>query len=266
MKLLYSIFAGALLLIMFNAINNTSQSKSNGSPGRYSGSVGDARNCQNCHQTSTSATGLITTNIPAAGYKKDTIYTITVTPGAGTSGFELTCENSANAKTGTWTIISGSGTKLCNSNGAVTHTTPKSSGAWTANWTAPATSTGTVKFYTAVHSGTSAFTHTSNISVQPDPSSTTSLADITTETITTKVFPNPTSGSFDVEYNMLTSGTLSITVFDLTGKAVAPLFMGYREAGAVKEHFNLDNQLSSGLYLLMIASKDSHAVRKLMVQ
>ena len=183
------------------------------------------------------------------------VYTITVTPGAGTSGFELTCENSANAKTGTWTIISGSGTKLCNSNGAVTHTTPKSSGAWTANWTAPATSTGTVKFYTAVHSGTSAFTHTSNISVQPDPSSTTSLADITTETITTKVFPNPTSGSFDVEYNMLTSGPLSITVFDLTGKAVA-----------VKEHFNLDNQLSSGLYLLMIASKDSHAVRKLMVQ
>ena len=116
MKYLYTAFVATLFVVMLNGLNNSAESKANGSPGKKTGSPGDlGATCTGCHAgTAAALSGIITTNIPATGYKKDSIYTITVTAVGGTStcGFELTAESSTNAKVGTWTITNTTQTKI----------------------------------------------------------------------------------------------------------------------------------------------------------
>ena len=123
-----------------------------GSPGGYTGSPADGHNCQSCHGgTTTMVQNWISSDIPAQGYTPGNTYQISVTgTGSGNKGFELTAENSANNKVGTF--AAGSGSKLTNSNHAVTHTTDVSANphTWTFSWTAPQAGTGDVTFYAAV--------------------------------------------------------------------------------------------------------------------
>jgi hypothetical protein len=131
----------------------------NGSPGAKSGSPGDGlATCTDCHGgTAQPVTGWITTNIPVTGYVAGQTYTITATAthaGAALFGFELTAENSANAKRGTFIITNAVETKLINANKAVTHTTngtnpTGNSRTWNMNWTAPVSGTGAITFYAA---------------------------------------------------------------------------------------------------------------------
>jgi len=131
---------------------------SSGSPGGKTGSPGDGANCTQCHTgTPQSASGWITTNIPAMGYTPGQTYTITVTgthSGVGKFGFETTAESSGGSKKGTFIITDAVQTQLTNSNHAVTHTsagtTPSgNSKTWTFDWTAPAAGTGNITFYAA---------------------------------------------------------------------------------------------------------------------
>jgi len=134
---------------------------SNGSPGGRTGSPGDSgQNCTGCHSGSPqSASNWITTNIPPSGYVPGQTYTITATgthSGVVRFGFELTAENSAGAKVGTFIITNATQTKLVNQNKAVTHlsggTTPSgNTKTWSMNWTAPAQGTGPITFYAALN-------------------------------------------------------------------------------------------------------------------
>jgi hypothetical protein len=131
----------------------------NGSPGAKTGSPGDGgATCTDCHGgTAQTVTGWITSNIPVTGYVPGQTYTITATAthtGAALFGFELTAENAANAKKGTFIITNAVETKLINANKAVTHTTngtnPTGNGrTWNMNWTAPVAGTGAITFYAA---------------------------------------------------------------------------------------------------------------------
>ena len=130
-----------------------------GSPGGKSGSPGDAgATCTQCHSgTANTATGWITTNIPVSGYVAGNTYTITLTgthTGVVKFGFEVTAEDAAGIKTGTFALADPTQTKFTNNNKAVTHTSSGtapsgSSKTWTVNWTAPAAGTGQVGFYAA---------------------------------------------------------------------------------------------------------------------
>jgi hypothetical protein len=99
----------------------------------------------------------ITTDIPMTGYVPGTTYTITLTgthSGVGKFGFELTAEDNANSKVGTFVITDATQTQLKNGGNAVTHTgagTSPSGNAktWTVDWTAPSAGTGDVGFYAA---------------------------------------------------------------------------------------------------------------------
>ncbi|PKP50221.1 MAG: hypothetical protein CVT92_14640 [Bacteroidetes bacterium HGW-Bacteroidetes-1] len=103
--------------------------------------------------------GWITNNIPTAGYTPGQTYQITVGcthTGVVRFGFELTAENNAGQKVGTFTITEPTRTKLVNLSKAVTHifggTTPTgNSNSWSANWTAPSTPIGEIGFYAALN-------------------------------------------------------------------------------------------------------------------
>jgi hypothetical protein len=130
-----------------------------GSPGGYSGSNGDGKDCTNCHQPGPTSIvdGWITTDIPAEGYTPGETYTITATgthTGVVRFGFELTAENGSSQKTGTFSITDAARTQLTNGNHAVMHTAggiapSGDSNTWTMDWTAPAVGTGSVTFTAA---------------------------------------------------------------------------------------------------------------------
>jgi hypothetical protein len=149
-----------LYLLIFPAVFiGLSSWFSGGSPGGKTGSPGDGlANCTQCHAgTPQSATGWITTNIPAEGYTPGQTYIITATgthPGVGKFGFESTVEDVAGNKVGNLIITSPTQTQFTNNNSAITHTQAGNipegnSKTWTFNWTAPAAGTGEVSFYGA---------------------------------------------------------------------------------------------------------------------
>ncbi len=132
---------------------------SGGSPGGKTGSPGDGgANCTQCHTgTPQSATGWITSDIPAEGYTAGETYTITATgmhSGVVKFGFESTSEDNSGNKKGEIVITDAAQTKLTNNNSAVTHTptgtTPDGdSKTWTFDWTAPDAGSGDITFYGA---------------------------------------------------------------------------------------------------------------------
>ena len=66
-------------------------------PAGYTGSPSDGHNCTSCHGgTATTATGILSSNIPMAGYTPGASYTITVTlTGPGAKGFEVSPQNAS---------------------------------------------------------------------------------------------------------------------------------------------------------------------------
>ncbi|MBE0637837.1 MAG: hypothetical protein IH598_04905 [Bacteroidales bacterium] len=149
------------ILLLFVPVIFILLASSNGSPGGRTGSVGDnGQNCTGCHTgTPQNATSWITSNIPPTGYVPGQTYTITATGthnGVVKFGFELTAENSAGAKVGTFIITNSTQTKLVNQNKAVTHlaagTTPTgNTKTWSMNWIAPNPGAGDVTFYAALN-------------------------------------------------------------------------------------------------------------------
>ena len=276
MKYLYTAFVAALMVVMLNGLNNSAESKANGSPGKRTGSPGDnGSTCTGCHSgTAAALSGIISTNIPTTGYKKDSVYTITVTAVGGTTtcGFELTAESTTGAKVGTWTLTNTTQTKLTNANAAVTHKVTSAT-TWSANWTAPATSTGDIKFYTAMIFGngngsdTGDNTKTSNITVTPNTGSTTAVESPSAIAgVSTRLFPNPCQGQFELTYNTASAGQVTVIAYDMTGKKAIQLLSENQSTGIHKQNFSTENHLSPGLYLISINTPEGQVVRKLMVQ
>jgi hypothetical protein len=125
----------------------------NGAPAGYTGSPGDNKECTQCHSgTATTVTGIITSNIPAAGYTPGSTYQITVTnnlTGSGKFGFELSPQKTDGTQLGT--LVAGTGTKLVGGTKYITHlNATTSTSSWTFDWIAPASGSGTVNFYAAI--------------------------------------------------------------------------------------------------------------------
>ncbi len=153
MKLIYNV-----LIMLSVPVALILMSNAGGSPGGRTGSPGDGTNCTACHAgIATPQTAWISSDIPAQGYEAGETYTITATgthSGVQKFGFELTAEDQASDKVGTFTITNSTRTKLANASQAVTHTsggnTPTANSAtWSMDWTAPDVGTGTVVFYAA---------------------------------------------------------------------------------------------------------------------
>ena len=177
MKKIYSILS-VLALPAFLLL----YSYTGGSPGGKTGSPGDnGATCTQCHTGSAQAqSGLITTNVPFNGYVAGETYSIVVSgnfSGISKYGYELTAEDASGNKKGTFIITDPARTKTANGGKAVTHTSGGTVAngnqiSWSVDWTAPASGTGAITFYTALNatnsngstSGDQVYTSTRSVS------------------------------------------------------------------------------------------------------
>jgi hypothetical protein len=204
-----------------------------GSPGGRTGSPGDGgATCTGCHSgSSQDAANWITSDIPVSGYVPGQTYTITASAthvGAGKFGFEVTAEDLANAKKGTFVITDAAQTKKVNANAAVTHTsggtTPSGdSKSWSFNWTAPASGTGSVKFYGAFNAanadgGTGGDQiYLSSLTVNEG---TTGITENLAGMVDVQVYPNPFTDFLEISSGRLDVPASSIRINSQDGREV----------------------------------------------
>ena len=150
-KIVLSLFLLFVVFSVFNLLAPNAISEPSGSPAGNTGSPSDATTCaESCHGGSAvTQAGLITSNIPTAGYTPGSTYTITASiSGSGNKGFQVSPQNTAGTLLGS--LIAGTGSKIVGVK-YVTHSSAKSASAasWTFQWIAPAAGTGSVTFYGA---------------------------------------------------------------------------------------------------------------------
>ena len=77
-------------------------------------------------------------------------------------------------------------------------------------------------------------------------------------------YPNPFNPSTRITYTLPEASDIRLTVYDLTGKQVAVLAEGYRDAGTHNAHFDASN-LSSGMYLSRLETEREVVVLKMVL-
>ena len=85
-------------------------------------------------------------------------------------------------------------------------------------------------------------TATSNSIIRAGIAEISSIGDV-------KIYPNPTTGSFSIDINALTSGDAKITITDLLGQIVTTRSLMLR-AGYNKEEFTLGENAVTGVYMV----------------
>lgn len=247
MKKKHLLFFGILIFVGLSAFIMSPT----GSPGGYTGSPGDGSNCVQCHGGSASnVTDWISADIPAEGYTPGQIYNITITvSGTGVKGFELTAEKDDNSKTGTFT--SGTGSKLVNSNSAVTHSSSSSSDpeSWSFQWTAPNAGSGNVTFYAACAVNKSV-TKLCNLSVSEN--TVTFVSENNEQDI--NIYPNPVTNTlFLSEINEFDK----IDIYDTKGALVY-------SAKVNKSETEIDfTNFKSGVYVVKLSGNGKTITRKI---
>ncbi|RJP74183.1 MAG: T9SS C-terminal target domain-containing protein [Candidatus Zixiibacteriota bacterium] len=77
-------------------------------------------------------------------------------------------------------------------------------------------------------------------------------------------FPNPFNPSTTIRFDLPEASDVTLTVFDLTGRAVANLVSGHREAGTHTATFDAAH-LASGMYVYCLQAGDFTATGKMML-
>lgn len=258
-KMHYSFLGIILYIVLTSAIL-----KFEGSPGGYSNSPGDARNCTSCHMGSViEKMGMITTDIPPEGYTPEIQYKISVTLSGQNSrnaGFELTAENENNSKIGTFATIPDQGTYLFDFGKSVTHTYYGiSQKKWDIFWTAPTQRTGKATFYVSVLAGDGQ-TDTSN-----DQVFTSSLG--VTENISngiteTKLFPAIYFDNYSK--NLVINSqepSQQVNIYTLSGTKVK----SFEITNKTLYTFSLSD-LSSQNYLIVLGTGKNKRAQKIIIQ
>lgn len=242
-------------------------SYSGGSPGGKTGSMGDGGNtCTDCHNDFEvqEQDGWISTNVPAVGYTPGETYKVFADgthEGVVKFGFELTAENEAGDKMGTFTITQGERTQFTNDDAAVTHTQAGNvpiddANVWEMDWTAPTDAEGNVIFYAAFNAANGNTNtggdqiYTSNLSVKQ---MTTGLED---DLLASKVnvYPNPSSDFINIS---LPYGA-EMRVIDMLGHEIL-----YRNDASKVERLDVSG-LKDGIYFVQILSEGAQTTKKFM--
>jgi hypothetical protein len=79
------------------------------------------------------------------------------------------------------------------------------------------------------------------------------------------VFPNPTSSTATISFDLLSSGHLEITLIDLLGNELQTLFSGFTEAETFRDTFNFQN-FSSGVYYLRIEHNGKSIIENIVLE
>ena len=272
-KFALSIFLVTTALIALNVLSTDVTANTSAAPASKTGSPGDGGlTCTGCHSgTATTAAGLITSTIPAAGYLPGQTYTITASVtqvGKTKFGFEISPQNPSGTKLGTLVITDAVNTKLVGTSKYVTHTsagTSHSSGTatWSFNWTAPAIGSGPVTFY-------GAFNITNN-----NASSSGDIIQLSTLVVTQDVtagiddenalseiniYPNPSTDKIFISKLNTPQGIASVSIIDVEGKLVKKIDeVGFNSPIYIDE-------LPKGYYVVKIETDGGIAIKKIIKQ
>lgn len=86
--------------------------------------------------------------------------------------------------------------------------------------------------------------------------------DLNSQVTSTSIYPNPTSTSSTVEFNLATSSEVSMTVTDLSGKVVSERNLGQLNAGANSSVINTA-LFTNGIYYVTVKSNGTAVTKKL---
>lgn len=227
----------------------------------------------------TPLTGIITSNVPVAGYTPGSTYTFSVTfnrPGHTRFGFEISPQDGSGTFLGTLIATDAVNTKLASvfisgsgmvAGKYITHANATGSGGiWSFDWTAPTAGTGDVTFYGAFNAAGGTTTganadrlndsiFTSTTLVSEDVASGIDESSNLDNTIA--IFPNPISDKFSVSNSLNAGGSLTIRISDVRGIVVKTI----QNAVAYQTIDIAD--LTDGVYFLRIETSEGEVIKKI---
>lgn len=80
---------------------------------------------------------------------------------------------------------------------------------------------------------------------------------------TLSCYPNPTSGSFNVDYTLEDEENVFVGIYDMTGKLVDVIASGFQEAG--KHSYIIAENIEAGLYFLVLKTEFKNISEKLVI-
>lgn len=266
--------------VAFDILNGTGRAGKTGSPGEQT--------CVQCH-TGTALNGgpgsiaISSTPSLAFGYIAGSTYTVDVTVSESTPtnnalfgfGFEalfasgadagtLTITNPTTTKTMTFTVTPNVRTNVVHTG---TGNTGPNSQIFSFNWTAPATGSGTVTFYTTGNAADDS-ANTSGDFIYRDtlvvPEGFVGMAENAQRQNNLSVFPNPVSGNVNVSFVLQETSSVSLDLVALNGKKVANLISGTEKKGENRKTFNISSYPKS-VYFLQLRDENLLSVKKLII-
>lgn len=259
---LVAIVAIAISFVLFESFGDPNAKYPAGSPGGYTGSPADGKNCKYCHGgQALTVSNWISSNVPASGYVPGTSYTITVTAtGSGKKGFEVSPQSPEGALLGT--LTPGPGQHLVDTNKAVTHSSAvnTSPANWTFTWIAPASGTGAVTFYGAIVAGLTNI----KLCTLVLPESTSGIEE--NEVAAFSVYPDPINNEIYFNSFIPKPTPLKVSMYSITGELVTVLMDEKVGAGRLSKNFTLSSNIKKGVYLLNFQGNGVSECKKVIIQ
>lgn len=94
-------------------------------------------------------------------------------------------------------------------------------------------------------------------------SATVVLANDTFEFENFALYPNPSNGNFNLQFNSKSNGKIGIMVHDISGRKI--LDKSYNNSGLFSQELHLENA-QAGIYLVSISDGDHKMVKRIMIQ
>lgn len=279
--ILLSVFALASVLMLTSGIEDD-----NGKAGR-TGSPGEQTCVNGCHSSyalnSGSGSVALTSDMINNEYVANQVYNMQLTVSqTGDSLFGLGVEalTVSNANAGTLTAGTGSVIKTATISGvsrrSITHARNGGSGTLNSHtfnftWKAPATGGGTVTFYFAgvaandngSNSGDYVYTGSQVFTEYVVPSG---INDVNGTAQALKVYPNPVADKFSFNYTLNDEQPVNAGIYTLTGQLVQPVLNKVASQGNHIETVILTENISTGVYVLLLSANGKTTSQKLIVQ
>lgn len=269
-------------LLYFSNVTNT-QAYYYGPLAGYTGSPHDGKTCDysGCHNSHSlqSAQPWITSNVPAAGYSPDTVYTITakaVKIGYGSFGFEISPQTTGGSPLGKMIVTNSNTTQLL-SVGSLQYMEQTQYGysatdsmTWTFHWKAPAAGSGSVTFYGAFNCGngnsvaTGTYVYPATLIIPENVNA--GINSLANNSSTFSLFPNPASKQVSITYTLQNRSNVELTMYGLDGRKVYTLLNSTENAGEHIQTIPLPLQIVPGIYIMQLLTGYNFSVQRIVVE
>jgi len=274
-----------ILLIVVGFAGTSAIMKEDGRAGA-TGSPGETTcNTSQCHTGNVVNSGggsivIAAPTMPGWMYVPGQVYPISVTVSkAGTPLFGLGFEalRSTGANGGTLSITTPAETQIKvasiggNLRSNVVHQLngglTSNAHTFTFNWTAPLAGTGTVTFYAAGNAandnGNTSGDFIYTVS-QVITESATGLFDYATDKFL-QLYPNPSSGEFNISFELDEPSPVSIEMIDLSGKVISQILSRPVTSGSHEINHEADSSLPTGIYFIRLTIDNQVWIKKVAV-